>query len=187
MLTLQKINQIMRKYLLLIVAALMASCCGPKTTELTVEDFNGKAAEYVEKPVTITGVAKHICANSGTKLFLGSPEGGDAMVTVFTGEGMEPFDRTTVGKTYTVNGIVKVTVTIDDAYLDEWEREVVENGIREGDHICETEQQAAGVEIDENEENPQLKQIETYREKIVANGGNPIIQYHVECQSFDIN
>ena len=175
----------MRKLLLFaIVIACMVSCKGPKTTEIAIEDFNGKAAGFVDQNVTIKGIAKHICQGSGRKLFLANPETTQALVTVFTNENMEPFDKTSAGKTYIVNGIVKVTEVIDEAYLDEWERQVAEQGVKEGTHICSTEQQAAGIEISEQEENPQMKQIAAYREKIAANNGQPIINYHVECTSF---
>ena len=100
---------------------------------------------------------------------------------------MEPFDRTTTGKTYKVTGKVAITVTIDDAYLNEWEQEVRESGLKEGTHICETEQQAAGIDLKENlDENPQMQQIKAYREKIAQNGGKPIVQYHIECSEFEV-
>ena len=175
----------MKKILLFAFAVLFMTSCN-KTTVVSVEEFATKAGDLVDQTIIVEGVAKHICSNSGRKLFLSTP-GKEQLVTVFTGEGMDPFDRTTTGKTYKVTGKVAITVTIDEAYLNEWEQEVRESGLKEGTHICETEQQAAGIDLKENlDENPQMQQIKAYREKIAQNGGKPIVQYHVVCESFEI-
>ena len=175
----------MKKILLFAFAVLFMTSCN-KTTVVSVEEFATKAGDLVDQTIIVEGVAKHICSNSGRKLFLSTP-GKEQLVTVFTGEGMDPFDRTTTGKTYKVTGKVAITVTIDEAYLNEWEQEVRESGLKEGTHICETEQQAAGIDLKENlDENPQMQQIKAYREKIAQNGGKPIVQYHVECSSFEV-
>ena len=175
----------MKRILLFAFALLFITSCN-KTNVVSVEEFATKAGDLVDQTIIVEGVAKHICSNSGRKLFLSTP-GKEQLVTVFTGEGMEPFDRTTTGKTYKVTGKVAITVTIDDAYLNEWEQEVRESGLKEGTHICETEQQAAGIDLKENlDENPQMQQIKAYREKIAQNGGKPIVQYHVECSSFEV-
>ena len=175
----------MKKILLFAFAVLFMTSCN-KTTVVSVEEFATKASDLVDQTVIVEGVAKHICSNSGRKLFLSTP-GKEQLVTVFTGEGMDPFDRTTTGKTYKVTGKVAITVTIDEAYLNEWEQEVRESGLKEGTHICETEQQAAGIDLKENlDENPQMQQIKAYREKIAQNGGKPIVQYHVECSEFEV-
>ncbi len=175
----------MKKTLLAIFTILLMVSCN-KSQNVSVEEFASKASDLVGQSITIEGVAKHICSNSGRKLFLSEP-GKEQLVTVFTGEGMEPFDRETTGKTYEVIGKVAITVTIDDAYLNEWEQEVRESGLKEGTHICETEQQAAGIDLKENiDENPQMQQIKAYREKIAQNGGKPIVQYHVVCESFEV-
>ena len=175
----------MKKILLFAFAVLFMTSCN-KTTVVSVEEFATKAGDLVDQTVIVEGVAKHICSNSGRKLFLSTP-GKEQLVTVFTGEGMDPFDRTTTGKTYKVTGKVAITVTIDEAYLNEWEQEVRESGLKEGTHICETEQQAAGIDLKENlDENPQMQQIKAYREKIAQNGGKPIVQYHIECSEFEV-
>ena len=175
----------MKKILLFAFAVLFMTSCN-KTTVVSVEEFATKAGDLVDQTVIVEGVAKHICSNSGRKLFLSTP-GKEQLVTVFTGEGMDPFDRTTTGKTYKITGKVAITVTIDEAYLNEWEQEVRESGLKEGTHICETEQQAAGIDLKENlDENPQMQQIKAYREKIAQNGGKPIVQYHIECSEFEV-
>ncbi len=182
----------MRKLLLSVAAAVMAlfmMSCGAKVNEVSVDDFGSKAKDMVGQEVSIKGVANHICSHSGRKLFLVSPEGGDAMVTVFTNPEMKPFDKETIGKTYTVNGTVKITQTIDSEYLDEWEAEVMkaieEGQVPEEEH-CGTEAKAAGLEVDEQAENQELAQIKQLRARIEANNGEPIHFYHVECNSFTI-
>ena len=180
----------MKRLLLSTVAAVMAlfmMSCGAKVNEVSIKDFSAKAKDFVGQEISIKGVANHICSHSGRKLFLVSPEGGDAMVTVFTNPEMKPFDKETIGKTYTVNGTVKITQTIDNEYLDEWEAEVmkaIEEGIVAEEEHCGTEAKAAGLEVDEQAENQELAQINQLREKIKANNGEPIHFYHVECNSF---
>lgn len=182
----------MRKLFLTITAAIMTLfmvSCGTKTAEVSVDDFGAKAKELVGKQVVIKGVATHICSHSGRKLFLVSPDGGDAMVTVFTSPEMKPFDKETIGKTYTVTGTVKITQTIDNAYLDAWEAEVmkaIEAGEVAEEQHCGTEAKAAGLEVEENAENQELSQIKQLRAKIEANGGEPLYFYHVECSDFQI-
>lgn len=181
----------MKKLLLSAAAAVMAlfmmSCGGPKVNELSIKDFSAKAKDFVGQEVCIKGVANHICSHSGRKLFLVSPEDADAMVTVMTNPEMNPFDKETIGKTYTVNGTVKITQTIDNAYLDAWEAEVlkaIEEGQAAEEEHCGTEAKAAGLEVDEQAENQEIAQIKQLRKKIEANNGEPIHFYHVECSNF---
>ena len=176
----------------------MASCS--KTTTVTVENFKQQAAKLVNKEVVITGVANHICSHSGRKLFLVSENGGDEMVTVFSSPDMKPFDKETIGKTYTVKGIVKITQTIDIDYLNAWENEVLEKmkdavavdaelveALIEDESHCDTEAKAAGIVINESDEQKDLAQIKAFRNKIMENDGKPLVYYHIECNSFEIN
>ena len=80
----------MKKLLLSVATAVMALfmvSCGAKTNELSISDFGSKAKDFVGQEVCVKGVANHICSHSGRKLFLVSPDGGDAMVTVLEGKG----------------------------------------------------------------------------------------------------
>ena len=173
----------------LVVVLVMASCNCNKPTEVTVANFKSQAKGLVDKEVVITGVANHICSHSGRKLFLAEEGNDDVIVMVFTNKDMQPFDKETIGKTYTVNGIVKITQTIDEEYLNKWEDEVNAQ-IAQGEDVeeeghCGHEDQAAGIESHEGEENPQLLQIKELRKKIEETG-EPIVTYHIECTSFEI-
>ena len=177
--------------LLVAFFALVLASCSSNPTKVTVDNFKSQAKSLVEKPVIIKGVASHICQHSGRKLFLASANGGDELVTVFTNKDMNPFDKKTIGKTYTVKGIVKITQTIDEDYLNKWEDEVndrINNGetVEEEGH-CGTENKAAGIEVAENADNEELAQIKAFRKKLNENNGEPIVFYHIECQSFEIN
>ena len=176
--------------LLVAFFALVLASCSSNPTEVTVENFKSQAKDLVEKEVTITGVAKHICQHSGRKLFLAPLTESEELVTVFTNNDMQPFDKETIGKTYTVNGIVKITETIDENYLDKWEDEVNEQLMKgetmEEEGHCGTEAKAAGVEVSEKEGNPQLLQIKAYRKKLAENNGEPLVFYHIECNSYEI-
>ncbi len=171
-------------------ALFVASCSKP--TNVSVENFKQQASKLVDKEVSITGIATHICSHSSRKLFLTSENGGEELVTVFTNPDMKPFDKETIGKVYTVRGTVKITQTIDEDYLNKWEDEVNEQlmkGETAEEGHCGTENKAAGIEIDENDEgdNAQLLQIKAFRKKIEKNNGEPIVFYHIECNSFEIN
>lgn len=195
----------MKKLLFFVMAlATLTACNQTKTQEIQINEFNEKAPELVGKNITISGIAKHVCHNSGRKLFLGSTNGdSDAMVTVMAGPDMQKFDVNTEGKTYKVNGIVQIANTIDEAYLDEWEKEVMEAGIKEGEHVCATEAAIAQQAVNEDEttatdtlttadtvtlpdNNPQLQRIQDFRKKIIENGGQPLVFYKVDAKSFEI-
>lgn len=181
----------MKKILLLTFAIIcMIACNRPQPIEMNVEDFNLKAPELLDTLVSFKGIAKHICQNSGRKVFLGPLEGDAEPVTVLINEEMCPFDKNTIGKIYTVKGYVRLTNVFDYEYLDKLTHEIAENGLEEDSHICATELQAAGVDIEKDsaniEENPKMKQIQALREAIDKNGGKPIINYHLECISYSL-
>lgn len=172
-------------FLFFVCLACLAACNNqPKVQEIAVSDFNKKAPELLDKTVTLKGVAKHICHTSFRKLFVGT-ENSDEMVTVMAGDDMKDFDLEMEGKNVIVEGIVKVANTIDNAYLDEWEKEIMESGEMEGEHTCVTEQKAADAAVGQAEtdtivpENPQLVRIKAYRQKIEENGGNPLVFYNI--------
>lgn len=177
----------MKKFLsLIMLIACFASCSSDKAPEVKLDEFTQKAPELVDQTITVTGIAKHICHNSGRKIFLTPNLESDVVVNVTAGETIDRFDIESQGKTYKITGVVKVASVIDEAYLDQWEKEVIEQGVQEGTHICATEQQAEGIEIANNEENPQMARIKSYRAKIEENNGEPLIFYHIVCNTFEI-
>ncbi len=183
----------MKKVFLFFVAMACLAACNnqPKIQEVAVTDFNGKASTLLDQTITIKGTAKHICHTSFRKLFVGA-EGTDEMITVMAGEDMENFDLALEGKNVIVEGIVKVANTIDNAYLDEWEKEIMDSGEMEGEHTCVTEQQAEDAAVGQTEtdtiipENPQLARIKAFRQKIEENGGNPLVFYNIMATSVKV-
>ena len=182
----------MKKHILLLLLSIVTraffSSCS--NNSVSINDFATKAKDLVGQEVTIKGVAQHICSHSGRKLFLSATEGGETLVTVFTNPDMKPFDKETIGKAYTVKGIVKITNTIDEGYLQEWERQVnasiAKGEAQEAEGHCGTENKEAGIEVDNNIENPELAQINAFRKKIEENNGQPLVFYHVECNSVEV-
>ena len=181
-------------YVLVAVACLAACNNQPKIQEVAIGDFNKKAPELLDQTVNIKGVANHICHTSFRKLFVGD-ENSTEMVTVMAGEGMDNFDVAMEGKKVVVEGIVKVANTIDNAYLDEWEKEILESGEMEGEHTCVTEQKAEDAAVGQAEnaetdtivpENPQLERIKAFRQKIEENGGNPLVFYNMVATSVKV-
>ena len=168
----------MKKITLFAALALVLTSCSQQAV-ITVDDFASKAPG-------LQGTATHVCSKSGRKVFLAG-ENEDASVTVFAGENMGKYDPETIGKVYTVKGKVIETARIDNAYLDEWQNEVMEGAAAEG-HDCEHEQSAMGLDAEAIAlaEDPQLAEIRQYREKIAANGGNDLVFYGLEAKSFTV-
>lgn len=175
----------MKKITLFAVLALVLTSCSQQAV-ITVDDFASKAPGLEGQTVILQGTATHVCSKSGRKVFLAG-ESEDASVTVFAGENMGKYDPETIGKVYTVKGKVIETARIDNAYLDEWQNEVMEGAAAEG-HDCEHEQSAMGLDAEAIAlaEDPQLAEIRQYREKIAANGGNDLVFYGLEAKSFTV-
>lgn len=174
----------MKKLSVLACMAIMFMSCQQQAV-ITPDDFSGKAPGLVDQTVVLKGTASHICSKSGRKVFLKGE--GDATVTVFAGENMGKYDPETIGKVYVVKGKVIETARIDNAYLDEWQKEVEEGALAQG-HDCENEQAAMGLDSEAiaQAENPQLAEIRQYRERIAANGGNDLVFYGIEAESFTV-
>ncbi|MBO7346132.1 MAG: hypothetical protein K6F29_04510 [Bacteroidales bacterium] len=173
------------KVFIAVVALGLLAACANKENEpkiYTVDELSSIMGQLVDSTINVQGVAKHICAVSGRKLMLGS-DSSEETITVFTKDGNAPFDKETIDKHYTINGIVKVMLVVDEDYLNQWEQQVLQDTTQEG-HVCVTEQQ--GVDIN-SEENPQLQQIKAYREQIAQNGGQPLTFYYIECQDYSIS
>ncbi len=86
--------------------------------KISLNDFNSKASEYVDKTVEISGIVDHVCKHGGKRLFLVA-DGGDVHV-----DGEERFDETLAGSEISVKAIVREE-RIDEAYLLKWEQDAI--------------------------------------------------------------
>ena len=156
-------------------------------TDLDLKDFKKNAEDLTGKQIKMSGTVDHVCKHGGQKLFIVHEE-SDARVKVTTGENMAAFNTELEGETVWVVGVVE-ELRIDEEYLREWEEEVLAGlGPDEGEkaekvHMGEGEGEH---HEHESEENPDLKQINKYREKIAESEKDYISFFSVVCVEYDV-
>jgi hypothetical protein len=125
----------------------------------------------------------HVCKHGGQKMFLVN-ENADARIKIVTGENMAAFNTELVGESVNVVGTVD-ELRIDEEYLKEWEEEILAGmGHDEGEksekvHMGEHQET-------EGDENPDLIQINNYREKIAESEKDYISFFSVVCVEYEI-
>jgi hypothetical protein len=142
----------MKKYLFLIVPALMLFSCqngGGEGDNLEAADstltevaenplvdvniFDSVAADYVDQTITIEGTCVHTCKHGGGKMHIVGDNPDNRVVIMATDESGK-FNADMEGIKYKV--IAKVLETrIDSAYLAQWESEVLAGDTEGGDGI----------------------------------------------------
>jgi hypothetical protein len=146
-------------------------------------DFKSVAGDLVGKDIALNGLIDHVCKHGGQKMFLVN-ENGDARVKIVTGEDMAAFNTELEGESANVVGVVD-ELRIDEEYLKEWEEEILAGvGHDEGEksekvHMGEHQES-------ESDENPDLIQINNYREKIAESGKDYISFFSVVCVEYEV-
>lgn len=154
---------------------------------LDLANFEAQAGELVGKQVVLNGMIDHVCKHGGQKMFLVNQD-ADARVKITTGENMAAFNTELEGETVRVLGIVDEQ-RIDENYLREWEEELLaapiegensEHGevVHMGEHGGQGEAEA--------EENPEMKQINEYRQMIKESGKEYISFFSVTCVEYEV-
>jgi len=150
----------MKKIFATAIAALMLVACQPKQAVVTAGEFSEKAPSLVDQTIILKGTAVHVCQRSGMKLFLADSPEADNIVNVMAQEGQNKFDPETIGKQYTVKGIVRAVAlekeeepqaveaadscaVADTCAVDTVAEEAIETG-----HECETENKAHAQDSD---------------------------------------
>lgn len=152
-------------------------------TELTVDNFSGQIADYVDKEVTISGRVTHVCRHGGQKLFI-TGEDSSKTIRITTGENIPEFEITLEGSMIVVKGVVKELI-IDEAYLAEWEAEVTEGTSKEQKGHEDGLDGHQKQEVEAESGDP-LASIQELRNDIAASGKDHLSDYWIETIEFKV-
>lgn len=162
--------------------------------ELTVANFSEMAGTYSGKQIMIKGTVSHTCKHGGKRMFI-IDEGTEESVKVEAGENIASFDAELEGSDVIVTGILAELI-VDEAYLNNWENEVLEEtseeykihtGDHEGEHGEEGEDgEYAKGETEEDHHGIDLEQIEDLRNTLKESGKDHLSFYSIECISYEV-
>lgn len=200
-----EVNMI-KKLVLFITLSMIFFACGTRTEQppqaggedlvvLSVATFDTLAGEYVGREVKIEGLVDHVCRHGGKRMFL-VYAGTDGRVKVTTGENIPSFDVALEGSDVIVKGVVD-ELRIDEQYLAEWEKELVEQQAMQKEEEAESEpsqdeEHAAGEhsgmgeEADQGTHTDAWEQIKMYREQIAASDKGHISFYSIICSEYTL-
>lgn len=167
---------------------IFAACTGnPKNSPVNVTDLLANAESLAGEAIIVEGLATHVCAKSGMKLFL-QGDTGEQTIRIESNGSLGKFDPEAVNHTVRVWGRL-VEERIDEAYCQQLEEEIRNNTLvshGEGGSGCETEQKAEGVATGSSE----MERLNDFRTRIAerkANDGKEYLSlYHVAADSYII-
>ncbi len=149
---------------------------------ITVAEFDKNAADYVGKEVQISGTLDHACRHGGKRMFIVG-EDNVARVKIKAGENISGFDAELEGGQVIVIGVVDELV-VDEAYLDKWEKEVIEEtGEEHKIHDGKHEKEEVG---DEHHADNELERIKNLRQQLAESGKVHLTFYSIECISYEV-
>lgn len=185
----------------LLVLVFFTSCNEKKQADepqtLTVSEFILKADQLDSTIVNVIGKVDHICMGSRAKIHFVCPEHSGESIKIFANDEIKEFNDTLLGKVVMVTGMVSVSTKIDNAYLDEWEAELMkeevegeehqdEDAVEEDHHHAavegetEAHQHAEGTEEPETHHHDnQMALIAKYRKQIEDSGKGYINLYKI--------
>lgn len=153
-------------------------------------DFDGQAAEFVGKPIKISGTIDHVCKHGGQKMFIVN-EDTETRIKIVTGEDMAAFNTELEGESLEVVGIVD-ELRIDEEYLREWEEELKDNSGHEDEndamHMGEQkgEPHLGDGDHHEEEESGEMKQINNLRQQLTESGKEYLSFFSVICVEYEV-
>ncbi|MBC8487208.1 MAG: hypothetical protein H8D45_14360 [Bacteroidetes bacterium] len=151
---------------------------------ITVAEFDKGAADYVGKEVKISGTVDHTCKHGDKRMFI-IDEDTEGRVKINAGESILGFDAELEGSQVMVIGVVDELV-VDEAYLDKWEKEVIEetgeeHKIHDGKHEKENQEGE-----DEDDTSHELERIKNLRQQLAESGKVHLTFYSIECISYEV-
>jgi len=164
-------------FALLLLAACDSRPEGEAMDVMTLPQFFEVAEDYVDQQVSLTGTVTHVCRHGGKRLHIVDTETNDR-IRVESGENMAAFARELEGSDIVVTGYLRET-RVDEAYLDEWEQEVIAEHMAEHDH-GEHEHHGDCEHVDPKA----LETINTRREELLNSGKAYLSFWHLDCVSF---
>lgn len=155
----------------------------PEIAEVTVGNFLDKAPGLVDSKVKISGLVVHTCKHGGKRMFL-SNEGSEGRVEVGASEEVGSFNAELEGSVVIVEGVVKEQ-RIDNAYLDQWEKEIAEGNPDEM-KVHEGEEKEVHGEEAEDHHATDMETVEKYRQELAETGKEYLSFYSIECHSYSV-
>jgi len=134
------------------IATLFVSCNQESNNELatlTVAEFQKVAPEYIDQEIKITGMVNHVCQNSGKRLFIIEGDEDNSIKIVPDENNISSFEADIEGNEYVFTGVVVEDYKIDEAFLAEWEKEI----------IAHNEEELAKEEEGENKEGEEIEEV----------------------------
>lgn len=159
------------------------------SSKITVADFLNKAEAWAGKDVTVTGTVSHCCRHSGKKMFIFGTD-PDQTIKINAGGEVSAFDINIEGTDVEVTGTVVEDARIDEAYLNDWEDEIIQSIGDKDQKVCAAENQAISTQqgdssVAESEvtEKDPLADVREFRKKLKESGKTYIAIYALDCKT----
>jgi len=153
----------------------------------TVQEMIEKAPELVGKTVEIKGIAQHVCATTGKKLFLATAD-GKRTFRVNAGKDMGRFDRSIIKSVVVAKGVVTENRTYMED-LDKQEAAVLaaEKAQKEPEH-CNSEAKAQGESLTATP----VQRVQALKAKLqqqIDNGGKNYMSFYTidGCSKYKVS
>lgn len=167
---------------------IFSGCTGNSQKEtLTVDNLLASPGEYVGQSVTVKGLATHVCAKSGMKLFLQGSTDAQS-IRAESNSTLGKFNEACVDNPVVVKGTL-VEERITEADLKKMEKEIAENTTvthGESGEGCETEQKAEGVAVGSSE----MDRVNEFRKRLTerkaSEGKDYLSFYHIAAESYSV-
>lgn len=169
----------LRNVLAIITLAIIMSSCGNKkvteVTPLTVAQLTEQAENLIDSNVVVDGTVIHICKHGGKKMFIIN-DNPDVKFKIVASDVVTMFDASLEGSDVVVEGVL-IEERIDEAYLAEWEAEVMTSQI---DTMNTSEGQTGNCSHEKKtQDDGPLSQINNLRNQIKENGKGYVPFFHV--------
>ena len=153
------------------ISAFFVSCNQSGTKEvanLTIDNFESLAENYVNQKVAIEGTVNHVCRHSGKRMFIFN-DNPDVSIKIVPGNNIPGFDLELEGSEVIIKGVVVADYKIDKEFLDEWEAEIL---AEEEEIEAETEEELS--EEFEGEEAEKVIEEEVDEEEVIEEAAEGI-------------
>ncbi|MBN1968017.1 MAG: hypothetical protein JXR48_03130 [Candidatus Delongbacteria bacterium] len=171
----------MKNIIVAIILFAMALIADP--AKITIAELNTKAETIVDQEITFIGVAEHVCAHGGQKLYATD---GTNKFKITPSKEIGAFNSNMSGEKFTFVGFVR-EFKLDNDYLDKWEAELDAAGAKKAEEDtpknCEYDKNSTSKD-EKHADNSVYKQIADLREQIKNTEKGYLSYFSVECTSF---
>lgn len=198
----------LKKSLILLCLAFLIVACNTTTSKeaktdpvkqeivkVEIADLISNTKVYAENKIEVNAIVNHVCQHGGKKMFLINKE-TEETIKIIPGKNMPAFNTDLVGHKVSVTGTIEKLV-IDEAYLVEWESELIaaketeeEADHSEGETAEEGEHKHAETgskadQADQGTHEEGMKSIADLRKQIAESEQNFIVFYTVVCEKLE--